>query len=308
MHKKAYVIALVIALSGILYSGCKKPQEPDVPERQIGDRQAPGPGDRSSASPNPAAGDPFGQPQSLSEAFGALQQQRQSVDLTADQLERLNRLQNDIAGGLPSADKIAMLGAAADIHSAELLEIIQKALEDEDPQVRLAALALLGNTQDGDIMPLVTKAMSDKDEHVRQAALSQVAQMEDDERVGEVLEKGIADDSFFVRKTAVEMIAQQPAESRYKLYDKAIMNEHKDVHFETVTGLQKESSHATMDVLIKGLQHPDEQFRQDVQGSIDFLIQKRFDSYEEAKAWWDANKNNYNSQLFDKSLGFPEAP
>jgi len=64
--------------------------------------------------------------------------------------------------------------------------------------------------------------------------------------------------------------------------------------------LEDRSDHSAVDILIEGLKDNDPDFREEVNASLDFLIDKEFKTYQEAQAWWNANKDNYDEDLFPK--------
>lgn len=55
-----------------------------------------------------------------------------------------------------------------------------------------------------------------------------------------------------------------------------------------------------MDVLITGLKDPNPDFHNEVKTQIDFLISEKFDTYEQAKKWWDENRSHFKDDLSEK--------
>ena len=115
-----------------------------------------------------------------------------------------------------------------------------------------------------------------------------------------LLGAGLNDESELVREASLEMIAEQPNDVRYALYKEGLKSSNEDVFSGIVSALEDESNHRAMDALIEGLRHSNADFREVVSDAIDFLVSETFESYEEAKAWWAANKNKYDDELFEK--------
>ena len=55
-----------------------------------------------------------------------------------------------------------------------------------------------------------------------------------------------------------------------------------------------------MDILITGLKDSNPDFRDTVKSAIEFLVSQEFNTYDQAKKWWDANRGKYNDDLSEK--------
>jgi hypothetical protein len=61
--------------------------------------------------------------------------------------------------------------------------------------------------------------------------------------------------------------------------------------------LESAGGHRAVDILIEALQDKDAKFCKEVTSAISTLIDMEFTSYEEAKTWWEKNKNKYDEDL-----------
>jgi hypothetical protein len=56
-----------------------------------------------------------------------------------------------------------------------------------------------------------------------------------------------------------------------------------------------------MDILIIGLKDPNPDFRNEVRTEINFLVSQKFDTYDQAKKWWDDNRSKFGDTLAKKN-------
>jgi HEAT repeat protein len=221
------------------------------------------------------------------------------TQLTPEQKARLDKLKLEIGSELTADEKIALLDGADDIQALELVEVVKQALDDKSSEVRLRAIEMLTDWESSDILGAVSKAMGDSEEEVREAAINTLYNVLDP-KIGEVLTKGLSDESELVRSAALDMLAEQPADLRANLQQQALLSTNEDVIMGLVSQLEDQSDHKALELLIEGLRHPNEELRQNYTDAIDFLVSQNFTSYEEAKAWWAKNKQNYDDELFEK--------
>ena len=77
-----------------------------------------------------------------------------------------------------------------------------------------------------------------------------------------------------------------------------IISPYPDVKEATILMLEEKADHKALEILFLGLKDSDSYFHELTNESLDFLINKEFKTYEEARSWWLANKNNYDENLF----------
>lgn len=196
-------------------------------------------------------------------------------------------------------EKIEILEDLALISNRKILDLVYQALDDENDEVRLAAVQLLADFDSEAIVPVVDKAMNDPNEEVRLAAVEALDDIESPEVSG-ILAKGIADDSEDVRDAVFFLLSDKDSGTKEAILEEAIKSTYPDVR-EKVPDLAIDApSHKTMELLISAMKDEDEDFREEIKSVISFFLSEDFETYEEAKDWWDKNKDLYDEELFEK--------
>jgi len=198
-------------------------------------------------------------------------------------------------------EKIDFITEFSDSHPESTAAIVDKALDDEDVNVRSAAMdALIGEESAGpEVLAVAVKALKDGDEQIRERAV-EVCDAVNDPKVSRVLISALGDESETVRAAALQVADQKDAGIRLEVLKAGIGSPYEDVRSGAVTSLTDVSSPDAVDVLIAGLKDPDAEFREEVRLAISFLISREFETYEQAKSWWDANRNKFDDELFER--------
>ena len=196
-------------------------------------------------------------------------------------------------------EKISFLSELGPSQDGSVLKIVDKALNDREPQVRLAAIELLVDYNSPDMLPIVSKALKDKGEQVRKAAISALTSV-NDPNVNDMLIQALSDKSEDVRMAVLEVAEEKEESTRLEVLRAGISSPYKDVKEDVVSSLIGLSNHDAVDILILGLKDSDSEFREDVKSVLELLISQEFSSYEEAKNWWTANKDKYDEDLTEK--------
>ena len=198
-------------------------------------------------------------------------------------------------------EKTDFISEFSEAHPESVVELANKALDDENVDVRSAAMeALIDKELKGpEALGVCEKALKDKDEQIRQAAVEAGADIEGPES-GKILLQALEDPSEDVRSSAIQAAEDKQSPVRLNLYKTGLASKYTDVKEATVSSLVDMSSPASMDLLITGLKDPNPDFRENVANAIDFLVSQEFKSYEEAKKWWDANRNKFDDELSEK--------
>jgi hypothetical protein len=219
-------------------------------------------------------------PQKTSSGFAELLEEASKHPGTEENVEEALEHTGELVKGLlaewaAAGDTESKLDVLDDLEfseasSDEVISVVEKALDDSDPDVRLSAVEVLADYEQGAggnprIVELILRALTDENEDVHFAAMS-----------------------------AAE---EQEAADKLRIFDAAISSAYNDVKLEAVSELSDMSSPAAMDVLIKGLKDDNAEVREEVSSAIYFLIDEQFDSYSQAEQWWRAN-----CHLFDENL------
>jgi len=203
-----------------------------------------------------------------------------------------------------SEEKIEVLETYADFGDPGIVEFLNKALDDKDPEVRLKAIEILSDMEQGvipqsEIITLIDKAVLDDKDDIRLAAIEIISQIEI-KGAQEVLAKAIDDKAEDVRSAAFDGLDYQDPEGKNMVLSKGINSSFKDVRESVINNITMNASHDGVNILIEGLKSDDKDFKSEVKETLEFLIDQKFESYEEAKKWWEGNRDRYDEDLFEK--------
>jgi len=177
-----------------------------------------------------------------------------------------------------------------------VIKIVQKEVAEKDGNVALAAIELLQGYESPQVLPAIAKAMAHPDEDVRLTAVNLLLDI-NDPQTGDLLAAALSDKSEDIRSTALDEIKYKDTQVQFKVLETAISSSHSDVKEDSIFMLQYIGGPRAVDILIEALRDKDPEFRETVTSAISALIDKDFESYKEAKSWWEKNKNKYDEDL-----------
>jgi hypothetical protein len=177
-----------------------------------------------------------------------------------------------------------------------VVAMVQKAVADEDGNVALAGIELVQGCKSPEVLPVVAKAMANPSEEVRQTAVGILSDI-DAPQTGDLLATALSDESEDVRDTAIDVTRYKDEQIQFKVLEKGVSSPYGDIKERSVMMLEDMGGHRAVDILIEALRDKDAEFRETVASSISMLIDKEFKSYEEAKTWWEQNRNKYDGDL-----------
>jgi len=172
----------------------------------------------------------------------------------------------------------------------------QMAVADNDGKVALAGIELLQGCKSPEVLPVVVKAMSHPDEEVRRTAVGILSDI-NDPQTGDLLVTALSDESEDIRGVALDVTKYKDEQVQFKVLEKGISCPYGDTKEESVAMLESMGGHRAVDILIEALRDKDAEFREKVTSAISTLIDKEFASYEEAKDWWEKNRDKYDEVL-----------
>jgi hypothetical protein len=136
------------------------------------------------------------------------------------------------------------------------------ALDDPNPRVRQAALERLESVDHPAVNPVLSKAINDTDEDVRDTAMDVISEI----------------DSPNILDTLAEALTYGDADVRDRALD----------FLENISDLR------TIDILIeKGLTNDNAEIEESALAILDGLTDQEFSSYQEARQWWDQNRETF---------------
>lgn len=214
---------------------------------------------------------------------------RVSVDTVLDEFNRTS----------DSERKIELLRSLFDMAFDQdpcVIGVVQRAAADKDANVALAAIELLQGYESPKVLPAIAKAMKHPNEEVRQTAVNILVDV-NDPQVGDLLATALSDKSEDIRNSVLDITKYKDEQIQFRVLEAAISCPFSDIKEESVFMLEYLGGHSAVDILIKALRDRDAEFREKVTSAISGLIDKEFKSYEEAKTWWEKNKDNYDEDL-----------
>jgi HEAT repeat protein len=211
----------------------------------------------------------------------------------------LNSILAEVDSAVTADKKIELIRSLEKLsfeQDPSVIRSVGKALDDPNSTVGLAAMELLEDYDTPDILPVIRKALSAADEQIRENAV-QLLENVDDPQVGNLLAQALNDTSEDMRSAAIAVAEGQNEDIQLAVSRTAIASPYDEVKDATVSMLENMGNKKAVDVLIEGLKDENSNFRDEVNTSLSSLFDKEFESYKEAKNWWNQNKNKYDQEL-----------
>jgi hypothetical protein len=195
--------------------------------------------------------------------------------------------------------KLEMIENLFGVIHPDVVGIVVKALNEENEEIRLAAVELLEEFESEIIVPAVEKALDDKNVEIRETAVNALLNVDSPDATN-LLVKGVNDRTPEVREAVFDVLDERPAKIKESVFEKAIHSKHTDVRERVVEMIVDIPSHKVMDILISGMKTDNEEMREEVANVISFFVSEDFETHDEAKEWWEQNKDNFDEELFEK--------
>lgn len=292
MIRSALSFLLVVLLAGLLLAACSRRADDGAAEK------APTTSGNKPAPASPAFRDGLGE--MLARRQGPHRRKRPRPALLPDQEATLDEA-FQVWGDVGAEEKVRLLDKASVIRHARIFDLVDRALDDPDAEVRRAGIEMIYDYDSPLILPLVRKALGDSDPATRVFALGALYYA-DDPGVSDLLARGLEDADEEVREQALGAAADQPEDIRHAAYAKALAGTYKDTKRRALARLEAEQTHGAVEVLLPVLKDKDPEVFGDAQMALEFWGFPVFESYQQAKSWWDKNKHNLDAELFEKEI------
>lgn len=158
-----------------------------------------------------------------------------------------------------------VLALARQIGAESFLAVLAHALASSDPLVRLDAARSIGLLPEDRFRDGVRIGLAAIDAEIRGEVIDLVAQAKPHLRP-DALRDGLAAGFPDVQQRAVELLTEQPSPELFQ-------------------------------VLLEGLRLGNDDLRGMVNEAINEIVERRFESYEEAARWWVANRNRFDGMM-----------
>lgn len=204
--------------------------------------------------------------------------------------------------GTTSSERLAILESMMEVafeQKPELLALLDRALEDPDPDVVRMAAEMLEPYRNAAVLPLIEKALHSRDEDVRFCALGPLEDIEDP-KSADLAVLALSDPSETIRGRALDVIRGQPSAIQILALKKAFGSVSDEVKSEVLGLLELRGDKAAVEVILNGLKDPNPEFREEVKGVLQVLLDQEFNNYNQAIRWWKANRHRYDENLFEQ--------
>ncbi len=211
----------------------------------------------------------------------------------------IDTLLNEFNKTSNSERKVELLESLSDRafdHDPCIIRVVQTAVAGQDADVALAAIVLLQRYESPEVLPAITKAMAHPNEEVRRIAVNLLLDV-NDPQTGNLLAAALSDKSEDIRNSTLDITRYKDKQIQLRVLETAISSPFSNVKENSIFMLGSLGGHRAVDILIEALRDKDTEFRERVASAISTLIDKEFESYNQAKAWWERNKNRYNEDL-----------
>jgi HEAT repeat protein len=177
-----------------------------------------------------------------------------------------------------------------------IIGIVQTAVAEQDADVALAAIELLQGYESPKVLPAIVDAMAHPNEEVRRTAVGILLDI-NDPQAGDLLATALSDKSEDIRDAALDITRYKDKQIQFRVLETAISCLFGDIKEKSVFMLENIRGHRSVDILIEALRDEDAEFREKVGSAISMLLDEEFESYKEAKTWWEKNRDRYDEDL-----------
>ena len=186
------------------------------------------------------------------------------------------------------------LAPATEMSAEQLIFQAEAALaENASAEEKLAAIRSLENIDDPDVVYPVMLAMADQDPDLRKAALEVLRDMES-EAFNEAFLAGLEDDHQEVTEKVMDILADSDSSSILPSLEHAVNDSDEQVQKTAISTLEDIYDAGAVDILIEtGLHSDNEAIRNEIFDSLEFITDQRFESYQDAKIWWELNRDTF---------------
>jgi len=176
----------------------------------------------------------------------------------------------------------------------QLVYLAESAFADDlSVQEKLAVIRSLENIDDPMVVDPVMIAMGDQDPDLRNAALEVLRGM-DNEEINEAFLAGLGDDNYAVTEKAMDIIADGDSPNILPSLEGALMDSDEKIQKIAIATLEDIYDVRAVDLLLDtGLLNANEAIRNEVIDSLEFITSQRFESYQDAKIWWELNRDTF---------------
>ncbi|MBO4554034.1 HEAT repeat domain-containing protein [bacterium] len=195
--------------------------------------------------------------------------------------------------GADSDSKIEALENLIGIDHPDILPTIELALDDEDPVVREVALDAIMNINSEEVVPIVVKALDDPEPDLRLVSLDALMDVKS-ASINDALQKAMKDESEEVREGVMDLLFISENPAALPTIKTAFSDSSPAIREGALMCIEDIRDKGAVDILIyDGMLSNYEDVREASKEALEFITDEEFETYDEAKAWWNKNRDSF---------------
>jgi hypothetical protein len=205
-------------------------------------------------------------------------------------LERLS------SGPVPADLARDVMAEARMIEGEAVFDVIGRLMEHPDEEVRAEAMTMLDGVDTPKAGDLLKKGLMDESDDIRRLAMES-AQNQQGEIARELVEAGLVDGDAGVRQMSLFLAMKQGEEYREQTILKAMPSQYADLALSALAEAEATPNPRYVPGWIQSLGHPNAEVREVAREILFFQFHESFDSPDQARKWWQDNQNQYDQDL-----------
>ncbi|MBR4465789.1 HEAT repeat domain-containing protein [bacterium] len=195
--------------------------------------------------------------------------------------------------GADSDSKIEALENLIGIDHPDILPTIELALDDDDPVVREVALDAIMNINSEEVVPIVVKALDDPEPDLRLVSLDALMDVKS-ASINDALQKAMKDESEEVREGVMDLLFISENPAALPTIKTAFTDSSPAIREGALMCIEDIRDKGAVDILIyDGMLSDYEDVREASKEALEFITDEEFETYDEAKAWWNKNRDSF---------------
>jgi hypothetical protein len=195
-----------------------------------------------------------------------------------------------------------VLAQVAGISSAKVTGLFGRLLTHPDAEVRARTLVEMEGIADPAILPLVNTALSDSNPDVRLQALEVLERADTTIDPKAPLLQALSDADTNVRQLAFHVGLGKSALVRQELITAAASSRHPDLVIPALSVMESEPDKRNVPLFFNALSHPEPDVRELARETLSLTFHEVFESAAAGRAWWAANQNRFSQNLVEEIL------
>ncbi|MBR6471435.1 MAG: hypothetical protein IKS83_06530 [Victivallales bacterium] len=199
-------------------------------------------------------------------------------------------------------------------NTRRVLPLLAQAARDADPEVRSAALQVLGaafdagraaelerqSKEEAAAEPeeeLTEEELKEAETAEKEAEIDETLTEDDNQQIVDVLLAALADEDPDVRAAALDAIKHLDGDIQYTTLQNALGSAYPEVQMGALRLLFKADNKDAMELILAAMESDNEQVAEEAALHVNHKLTQDFESAADAKAWWDKNADNFDYDM-----------